>query len=60
MTLQEATRIVEEHLNYAAECFKPGTKITFFARTPGNDNADFVLTNDTKTELAKLVERIKE
>jgi len=60
MTLKEVTMVAEEHLNCIAECFKPNVKITFIARTPENDNADFVLTNDSKEGLFQVIERMKE
>lgn len=39
--------------------FKPGARITVLVRTPGNDNADMLLTNDSMDEIAKAIERSK-
>jgi hypothetical protein len=46
-----------QHLNEIAEYFKPGVKLTLLARTPGNDEADFVLTNDTLQDAVAALER---
>jgi len=48
--------ILERHVE---RIFKPGTKLTIIARTPGNDEADVLVTSDSLNELAKLVERSK-
>ena len=49
----------ERHLNEMARNFKPGAKLTFIARTPGNDEADFMLTIDDIDEVINLLERRK-
>lgn len=43
-------RLLDKHL---APIFKPGTQITFIARTPGNDEADVLVT--TERDLNNLV-----
>jgi hypothetical protein len=48
--------ILERHVE---PIFKPGTKLTIIARTPGNDEADVLVTSDNLDELAKLIERSK-
>ena len=48
--------ILERHVE---RIFKPGTKLTIIARTPGNNEADVLVTNDKLPELAKLIERSK-
>jgi hypothetical protein len=39
--------------------FKAGTKLTIIARTPGNIEADVLVTSDDLSEVAALVERSK-
>ena len=39
--------------------FKDGTKLTIIARTPGNVEADVLVTSDDLDEVAALVERSK-
>ena len=39
--------------------FKAGTKLTIIARTPGNVEADVLVTRDDLDEVAALVERSK-
>lgn len=46
--------ILERHVE---RIFKPGTKLTIIARTPGNDEADVLVTSDKFDELAKLIQR---
>jgi len=46
-----------DHLNSIAGLFKPGAKLTLLVRTPGNEEADFLLTNDDLGEAIKLIER---
>lgn len=44
-------------LNEVAGCFKPGVKLTLVARTPGNNEADFVLTNDSLAQAIAALRR---
>lgn len=37
--------------------FKAGTRLTILARTPGNDEADVMVTSDSLDGIAALVER---
>jgi hypothetical protein len=60
MTLKEVAREVNEHLYQISKFFKPEMKITFIARLPGNDNADFVLTIDDLDEAIKALQRRRE
>jgi hypothetical protein len=55
LTAQLGT-ILERHVE---PIFKPGTKLTVIARTPGNNEADVLVTNDDINELAALVARSK-
>lgn len=50
---------VERHLNQISKIFKRGTRLTFIARTPGNDEADVLITIDTEDELIELLKRRK-
>lgn len=58
--LQEVGEIIENHLNDIAMLFKPGAKLTFIARTPGNPDADMLMTIDSLDEIAALVQRRKD
>jgi hypothetical protein len=48
--------ILEDHVE---PIFKRGALLTLIARTPGNDDADVLVTSDSLDEIAKLVERSK-
>lgn len=39
--------------------FQPDVRLTLTARTPGNDEADVLVSNDSLDELAALIERGK-
>lgn len=39
--------------------FKPGTKFAIIARTPGNDEADVIVSDDSIEGLMALLERSK-
>lgn len=45
--------------NRLAPIFRPGVKLTVIARTPGNDDADALVTNDDIDELDKLLCRTR-
>ncbi len=40
--------------------FKPGTKLALIARTPGNNEADVLVTSDEIEPLIALLERSKQ
>jgi hypothetical protein len=44
---------------YVEPIFKPGTKFAVIARTPGNDEADVLVTDDSIDALIQLLERSK-
>lgn len=46
--------ILERHVE---PIFKAGTRLTIIARTPGNDEADVLVTSDDIPSLAALLER---
>jgi hypothetical protein len=48
------------YLNQMARHFKPDMKLTFIARKPDNDNADFVLSSDDIDLVIKVLERRKD
>lgn len=48
---------VSTHMDEITRNFKPGAKITVLVRTPGNDEADFCMTDDDLAEVAKMVQR---
>jgi len=56
MTLEEVNQEVNFCLNRISKCFKPEAKLTFLARIPNNDEADYVLTND---DLPLAIEALK-
>lgn len=39
--------------------FKPGTKFAVIARTPGNDEADVIVTDDDLDAIKALIDRSK-
>ena len=48
------------HMDSIHRLFKPEVRLTLIARTPGNDDTDFMLTDDDLSEVARLIERRKE
>lgn len=50
---------ISDHLEKMENMFRPGVKVTFLARTPGNDEADFVMTNDDLSDAINALERRK-
>lgn len=48
--------VIQRHIE---PMFKPGVKLTVIARTPGNDEADVLVSNDSLGDLAALIERSK-
>lgn len=48
---------IERHLAEIEKLFKPHVKLTLIARTPGNDEADVLMTKDDLSEVAKLIQR---
>jgi hypothetical protein len=50
---------VEDHIRSLERVFKPGTRLTFLARTPDNDEADLLVTADSLDAIAAAVERAK-
>ena len=50
---------IERHLNEIAPLFKSGMRLTFIARMPGNDEADFLMTIDDWDEEKAVIERRK-
>lgn len=45
--------------NHVEPLFKSGTKFALIARTPGNNEADVLVSDDELPELAALIERSK-
>jgi len=54
------TQEAQRHLNIIASMFKDGAKLTLLVRAPGNDDADFCLTNDDLEEAIKGLNRRKQ
>lgn len=52
-----AEREAAVHLDRIAAMFKPGVKLTLIVRTPGNDEADFTMSDDDLLEVVKVLER---
>ncbi len=46
--------------NHVEPIFKDDVRLTLIARTPGNDEADVLVSNDDLDELISFVERGKE
>ena len=59
MNLQEVSEEISVHLDCIKEYFIPGAKITLIIRASDDEMGvkDFVMTDDTLLELAKLIER---
>lgn len=57
--LQEMTDLVGSLLDqHIAPIFKPGVQLTFIARTPGNDEADVLVTTERDlNEIVAVVQR---
>lgn len=54
--LELATREAAYHLEKIQSLFKRA-KVTLLCRTPGNDEADFMLTDDDPAEAIKAIQR---
>lgn len=55
---QRLTELLGDVLERQVEpFFKHGCKFTLIVRTPGNDRADVLVTNDDLAEVRKLIER---
>ena len=57
ISIEEVNKRVSGLLNEIAQSFVSGVKITLLVRVPGNDDADFLLTNDELSEVSKAIER---
>ncbi len=55
--LIEVEQDVEARLNQIADNFKRGAKITLIVRTPGNDDADFIMTTDQPRDIRAALDR---
>lgn len=55
--LQQTAMEIERHLNEIAPLFKPGMKLTFIARMPGNNEADFLMSIDDLAQAKAVIER---
>lgn len=52
-------KLVNVLVKHIEPIFKPGTKFAVIARTPGNDDADVIVTDDGLDELKALLDRSK-
>lgn len=52
-------KLVSVLVKHIEPIFKPGTKFAVIARTPGNDDADVIVTDDDLESLKALIERSK-
>jgi len=56
--LQLTQAVVSGCMDNILACFKPGAKITVVVRRPGNDDADFLMTNEAELSQVKaLIDR---
>lgn len=55
--LAAVTDFVAGTMNDIARRFRPECKVTVIVRMPGNNKADFMLTNDTPEEVVRLIAR---
>lgn len=53
--LARVQQVVSSKMNGILDCFKAGAKITVIVRTPGNDEADFLMTNEEDLEKARTL-----
>lgn len=51
---QQLGNVLQRHVE---PIFKPGVKLTIIARTPGNEEADVLVTSDDLEAVAALVDR---
>lgn len=52
-------KLVNVLVKHIEPIFKPGTKFAVIARTPGNDDADVIVTDDSLDALKALLDRSK-
>ena len=52
-------KLVNVLVKHIEPIFKPGTKFAVIARTPGNDEADVIVTDDDLDALKSLIDRSK-
>ena len=52
-------KLVSVLVTHIEPIFKPGTKFAVIARTPGNDDADVIVTDDDLESLKALIDRSK-
>lgn len=52
-------KLVSVLVKHIEPIFKPGTKFAVIARTPGNDDADVIVTDDDLESLKALIDRSK-
>lgn len=57
--LAEVQSFVADRMDEITAQFKPAVKITVAVRIPGNDDADFLMTNDTIDDVVALLQRRK-
>ncbi|OMQ44954.1 hypothetical protein [Ensifer sp. 1H6] len=57
--LQIVQETVSDHMDQMLANFKAGAKITVLIRTPGKDEADFLMTSDDLDDVIDAVQRRK-
>ena len=57
MTLQETVEEASFHLDAVRDLFKPGVKVSLMVRVPEYPDRDFMLTDDTLTDLRAMIDR---
>jgi hypothetical protein len=55
--LEEVQQYTAKKMRKIKSRFKNGAKITVIVRMPGNDDADFVMTDDTLRDAIKVLQR---
>lgn len=56
-TLEETQYVVAEHMDAIIAEFKAGRRITVLVRSPGNEEGDFLMTDDDLEEAKALIQR---
>lgn len=57
MQLEDVKHVTADAMDAILKCFKSGSKITVFVRTPGFPDRDFCMTDDSLPDVAEMIER---
>lgn len=57
--LHEVTALIRAHLSEIEPLFESGVKFTFIARSPYEEDADVIVTNDNFRDVLKAINRLQ-